>query len=152
VRGNDLEAVSASNDGCCIVWDLQRFVRKGNVNGNTFFKCVAFSDDESQLLTCGTDRKIAYWDAVDGSTIRELYDEEAAAELNALAISTDGASFISGGADRLVKLWSYDEGYCGAVGEGHSGSITDLKISPDSQTFVSVGDEGAILVWNAPDV
>ena len=142
VRGNDLEAVSASSDGCCIIWDLQRFVRKGNVNGNTFFKCVVFSDDESQLLTCGTDRKIAYWDPTDGSTIRELYDEEAAAELNALAISTDGTQFISGGADRQVKLWSYDEGYCGAVGEGHSGSITDLKISPDSQSFVSVGDEG----------
>eukprot|EP01048_Picozoa_sp_COSAG05_P006553 COSAG05_NODE_432_length_9860_cov_10.291056_2_plen_606_part_00 len=149
VRGNDLEAVSASDDGSCIVWDLQRFVRRGNLLANTFFKSVLFSDDESQLLTCGTDRKIAYWDSVDGSTIRELYDEEVAAEVNALAISTDGTSFISGGADRLVRLWNYDEGQTNAVGEGHSGSITDLKISPDTQTFVSVGDEGAILVWGA---
>ena len=149
VRANDLECVSASNDGSCIVWDLTRFVRRGNVLANTFFKCVLFSDDESQLLTCGTDRKIAYWDAVDGSTIRELYDEEAAAELNALAISTDGTTFISGGADRLVKVWNYDEGYCHYVGAGHSGQITDLKISPDSESFVSVGDEGAVLVWRA---
>eukprot|EP01047_Picozoa_sp_COSAG01_P001135 COSAG01_NODE_24_length_37608_cov_19.303154_22_plen_90_part_00 len=72
-------------------------------------RCVLFSDDETQLLTCGTDRKISYWDAYDGSTIRELIDEETAAELNALALSTDGTTFISGGADRLVKLWSYDE-------------------------------------------
>jgi len=149
VRGNDLEAVSASNDGSCIIWDLQRFVRRGNLLANTFFKSVKFSDDESQLLTCGTDRKIAYWDAVDGSTIRELYDEEAAAEHNALAISTDGTTFVSGGADRLVRVWNYDEGQVSAIGEGHSGAITDLDISPDSQTFVSVGDEGAILVWGA---
>ena len=150
VRGNDLEAVSASDDGSCIIWDLQRFVRRGNALANTFFKCVLFSDDESQLLTCGTDRKVAYWDAVDGTTIRELYDEEAAAELNALALSTDGTTFVSGGADRLLKFWNYDEGYCNFVGEGHSGNITDVKISPDSANFVSVGDEGAILVWNAP--
>lgn len=150
VRGNDLEAVSASDDGSCIIWDLQRFVRRGNVQANTFFKSVLFSDDESQLLTCGTDRKIAYSDAVDGTTIRELYDEEAAAELFALALSSNGQSFISGGADRLVKLWNYDEGYCNFVGEGHSGNITDLQIAPDSSTFVSVGDEGAILVWEAP--
>ena len=48
-----------------------------------------------------------------------------------------------------MRLWNYDEGQTNAVGEGHSGSITDLKISPDAQTFVSVGDEGAILVWGA---
>jgi WD40 repeat protein len=29
-------------------------------------RCVLFSDDETQLLTCGTDRKISYWDAYDG--------------------------------------------------------------------------------------
>eukprot|EP01047_Picozoa_sp_COSAG01_P001134 COSAG01_NODE_24_length_37608_cov_19.303154_21_plen_113_part_00 len=40
VRGNDLECVSACNDGSCIIWDLQRFVRRGNLLANTFFKCV----------------------------------------------------------------------------------------------------------------
>jgi hypothetical protein len=40
VRGNDLECVSACNDGSCIIWDLQRFVRRGNLLANTFFKCA----------------------------------------------------------------------------------------------------------------
>ena len=53
---------------------------------------------------------------------------------------------------KKVKLWGYDEGYCYYVGVGHSGSVVRCKISPDQQTIVSVGDEGAIFLWTMPNV
>ena len=49
-------------------------------------------------------------------------------------------------------MWGYDEGYNYYVGVGHSGSIVKCKVSPDHQTIVSVGDEGAIFLWSMPDV
>jgi WD40 repeat protein len=58
--------------------------------------------------------------------------------------------FVSGGGDRLMKLWHYDDGAVMAVGVGHSGTITKAAISPDSRTIVSVGEEGAILLWTMP--
>jgi WD40 repeat protein len=56
----------------------------------------------------------------------------------------------SGGADQLVKVWLYDEGDCIAVGAGHSGAVTKVKISPDRRTVVSVGAEGGIFIWRMP--
>lgn len=52
-------------------------------------------------------------------------------EINALAITKEGEHFVSGGEDKKVKLYDYDEGICYYVGKGHSGSITKLCFSPD---------------------
>ncbi|MCO5597565.1 hypothetical protein L7F22_051643 [Adiantum nelumboides] len=147
VRKNDSECVSSSDDGSCVVWDLTRFTRNNSFFGSTFFKAVLYHPDESQLLTTGTDRKITYWDAFDCSPIR-VVDGSLSAEMYSIDISPDGMAFVSGGADREVKLWNYDEGHCYFVGHGHSEPITKVKISPDQHHVVSVGGEGAIFIWD----
>ena len=60
----------------------------------------------TQLLTCGTDRKLTYWDVTDMNAIR-IVDGSESAEINTLDISHDGHFFVSGGADKKVKLWHY---------------------------------------------
>eukprot|EP00164_Ancoracysta_twista_P002403 GFYU01003183.1.p1 GENE.GFYU01003183.1~~GFYU01003183.1.p1 ORF type:complete len:615 (+),score=173.33 GFYU01003183.1:168-2012(+) len=149
VRQNDSEAVSASSDGSCIVWDLRRFVRNTSLFASTFFKSIVYHPEESQLLTTGTDRKITYWDTFDGSAIR-IVDGSEEAEVNSLDITDNGKMFVSGGGDKLVRVWEYEMGIAYHVGLGHSGVITRLKISPDSQTIVSVGDEGGVFIWKFP--
>jgi WD40 repeat protein len=151
VRNNDSESVSASSDGSCIIWDMNRFVRNNSLFASTFFKSILYHPDESQLLTTGSDRKITYWDAYDGSAIRIL-DGSQTAELNSLAISASGDLFVSGGADKVVRVWSYDDGIANYKGIGHSGAINRVKISPDQQTIISVGSEGAIMMWRCPPV
>ncbi|GBF88745.1 flagellar associated protein [Raphidocelis subcapitata] len=141
------EAVSASSDGSCIVWDLTTHRRRASLYGNTFFTCVAYHPDDSQIVTCGTDRKITYWDAYDCQAIR-VVEGSASATVGALVTSPDGEALLSGGADRLVKLWGYDDGLCHAAGAGHSGAVTGLQVSPDGGRVVSVGAEGGIFVWN----
>lgn len=59
IRKNNLECVSSSSDGSCIVWDLTRYVRNQVIFAPSFFKCVSYYPDESQILTSGTDRKVA---------------------------------------------------------------------------------------------
>ena len=76
VRNNDLEFVSASSDGSCIIWDMRRFARNNSLFASTFFKAVLYHPDESQLLTTGSDRKITYWDTFDGQAIRVLEGSE----------------------------------------------------------------------------
>lgn len=48
-----------------------------------------------------------------------------------MAITKEGEHFVSGGEDKFVKLWGYDEGMCVYNGIGHSGAITKITISPD---------------------
>lgn len=37
-----------------------------------------------------------------------------------------GDHFVSGGGDKSVKLWGYDDGMCYYNGVGHSGSIVKV--------------------------
>jgi len=150
VNKNDDQAVSSSFDGSCIVWDLQSHTRLTCLFESTMFKQVLYHPDESQLLTAGSDRKITYWDCFDGQAIRML-DGSDSGEINALAITHEGEHCVSGGEDKKVKIWDYDEGICGWEGIGHSGGITKVAISPDQSFIVSVGSEGAIFLWHTPD-
>ena len=102
------------------------------------------------MLTTGSDRKITYWDCFDGQDIRRL-DGSDSGEINSLAITKEGEHFVSGGEDKTIKLWDYDEGICYYQGVGHSGVINNVAISPDQKTIVSVGSEGAIFCWHMPE-
>lgn len=105
--------------------------------------------DESQLLTCGTDRKITYWDVLNMHAIR-IIDGSEMADVNSLHANCDGHFFVSGGADKKVNLWNYDEGSKYYEGIGHSGSVSKVRISPNEMRVISVGSEGGIYVWSIP--
>lgn len=66
-------------------------------------------------------------------------------------ITSEGKHFVSGGQDGIIRIWNYDEGICYYSGEGHSGHINKLKISPDQRRIVTVGSEGAIFLWDMPE-
>ncbi|KAI8910144.1 WD40-repeat-containing domain protein [Gorgonomyces haynaldii] len=149
IRKNNLECVSSSSDGSCIVWDLTRYVRNQVLFAPSFFKCVSYFPDESQILTSGTDRKVAYWEAFDGSLIREL-DASQSDAINGMDISSNGKLFVIGGSDKLVKVYRYEEGDVMSVGIGHSTDITRVRIAPNDQTVVTVSTDGAVFQWQMP--
>ncbi|XP_064900040.1 cilia- and flagella-associated protein 52-like [Columba livia] len=124
----------------------RRYVRKQMILDNTLFKCVCYHRGEYQIITSGTDRKIVYWEGLDGSAIREVQGS-LSSSINGMDITADGASFVTGGDDHLVKLWDYKEGTVTHVGVGHSGNITRLKICPANKYMVSVSAAGAVLIW-----
>ncbi len=70
---------------------------------NTIFRQVRYRPDEAQILTVGSDRKAGYWEVFDGSLIREV-EVATTGSVNALDISTDGVTFVTGGDDRLLKV------------------------------------------------
>jgi WD40 repeat protein len=129
---------------------------------------VLYHPEESQLLTTGSDRKITYWETFDGQAIR-MIDGSDEGEVNALAVTKEGEHFISGGEDKEVKLWGYDEGICYYTGTGHSGAITRVLYtyhnqyrllsvqtrSPSYQSELKVFNYntifiGSIFIWKMP--
>ena len=91
--------------------------------------------------------QVTYWDAYDGQAIR-IIDGSDSNEVNALAIDRDGDAIVRGGGDKLVRVWGYDEGHCYFIGVAHSGSITQVAVTPDKSRIVSVGTEGGIFCWD----
>ncbi|XP_014217506.1 cilia- and flagella-associated protein 52-like [Copidosoma floridanum] len=149
INHDGTEAISSSTDGTCIIWDIERMVRKQVLMGNTMYMSACFSTNGVQILTCGTDRKIAYWETLDGSMIRELEGSGAGA-LNCIDVSPDGQYFVTGGNDGVVKFWNYNAGETTHVGMGHAAIITACKISPDGKHIVTASGDGAILIWKCP--
>jgi WD40 repeat protein len=49
-------------------------------------------------------------------------------------------------------VWDYDESQPLGTGVGHSAGIRQVCISPDQETIVSVGAEGAVFVWSMPSL
>ncbi|KAH9519798.1 Cilia- and flagella-associated protein 52 [Bulinus truncatus] len=151
IRSNDKECASAGGDGTTIIWDLTKGIRKNVVFANTLFKSVCYGEEELQIITCGTDHKLGYWETYDGSMIRELEAAKAGA-INSLDISADQRTLVTGGEEKLIKLWLYREGVVTHVGQGHSASILRIRIAPDIRSIVSVSEDGAILQWRFPKV
>ncbi|KAA0148337.1 hypothetical protein FNF29_06724 [Cafeteria roenbergensis] len=150
VSADNDEAVTSSADGSCIVWNLRRSVRQSAIFASTVFRGVRYHPDESQLLTCGSDRKLGYWDTTDGTAIRQL--DASSAELLCVDVARDGLSLATAGADKTVRVWLYDEGVPLASGVGHSESVTAVRVSPDGHHVASVGLDGAIMLWTYPEL
>eukprot|EP01084_Bolivina_argentea_P258167 435131_1 len=150
VNRDSTQCVSGSMDGSCILWDLIRGVRLAALIESTKFRSVLYYPDESQYLTCGSNRRITYWDAYDSSQIRVIEGGEKG--MMALDMEEMGEWFVSGGEDALVKVWDYDDGLVKSIGRGHSGCINSVKISPDKSYIASVGDEGGIFFWSRLNV
>jgi WD40 repeat protein len=148
VNKDNTQAITASSDGCCIVWDLERYVRIAAFFEPNVFEAVLYHPDESQMLTCGSNHKITYWDSVDSQPIRVIEGGERG--MTSLDIDSTGEFFVSGSEDRLVKVWHYDDGLPVAVGKGHSGKVKYIKFSPDFKFIVSVGSAGEIIFWDLP--
>jgi cilia- and flagella-associated protein 52 len=150
VNTDETDVISASSDGSCIMWDLKKGVRTMAFFESNVTKGLAYHPDQSQILTCGTNCKITYWDAVDGEAIREI--EGGNDFIQCLDVDHVGEYFLSGSGarERHIKIWHYDEGLPAAIGIGHSGGILDVKYSPDLSTIASVGSTGEIIIWEVP--
>ena len=152
IKADYSECVSASADGSCITWslaDANPFVRINALFAANFFKAAVYHPDESQLLTCGTDRKITYWDVANMQAIRVI-DGSETAEINALHLNADGKFMVWGGADKTLRIGNYDEGSTYYEGVGHAGALTAVRISPDEARIISTGTEGGIFLWKVP--
>ncbi|KAK5642123.1 hypothetical protein RI129_008290 [Pyrocoelia pectoralis] len=149
VNKADDEAISASTDGSCIIWDIVHHCRKQVLFANTLFLCVKYYPTDVQILTGGSDRKLGYWESLDGNLVREIEGSTSGA-INSLDISDDGVHFVSAGDDQIVKVWKYQEGITTHIGIGHSAVITTVRFSPDMEFIVSSSAAGSIFVWKNP--
>ena len=75
--------------------------------------------------------------------------------INSVKFSSEGNLLISGGADRLVKLWDAHNGAAVRTLTGHVHSVLALAVSPDGTLLASGGRQGnlrpsSIKLWSLP--
>jgi len=105
-----------------------------------------FTPDDIQILTCGTDRNIAYWETLDCSLVREI-EGSTVGTLNCIDISPDGRYFVTGSNDCTVKIWEYETADITHIGVCHAAIVTGCKFSPNNKKLVTTSADGAIVIW-----
>ena len=137
---------SVSHDGSVIIWDAERVVGRQRFMGQAFFNGADLHIETGILITVSSDKRIVFWDGFNASIIREI-EGSVTAQPNSICLSPDEELFVTGGDDKLVKVWGFQSGDLEAVGKGHCGFIKKAIYSPDQSIIVSVGAEGGIYIW-----
>jgi len=149
VTKDGTKCVAGCSDGLCGILDLCCKSLISYLRADTICMDLCLHPMEHQVITCGSNLKLVFWELFDSSLIREV-DGSLSGTINAIDVTSDGCDFVTGGDDKLVKVWRYDECMMTHLGQGHSSPITRVKISPDDSYIVSVGSDGAIFLWDFP--
>mmetsp|Transcript_735 Transcript_735/g.2495 ORF Transcript_735/g.2495 Transcript_735/m.2495 type:complete len:528 (-) Transcript_735:2384-3967(-) len=138
---------SASKDCTAIIWKVKSptevvpmHVLKGHSKALAF---VAWSPDDTMLVTCGNDSYIKLWDVATGSCMHTFTKHTES--VTACAWMPDGKRFVSGGLDKCTYMWNID-GQVVAQWKGHR--INDLAVTHDGSTLVSICSEKKIRVFH----
>ncbi|KAH7823813.1 putative WD repeat-containing protein 16 [Monocercomonoides exilis] len=148
VNFEDTECVSVSDDGTCYTWSLSdRYVRLKQMMKHANFLGVDYlPPDCCQVVVCGSDRMVSYYDSVEGKLLREL--ELSEQEIMDVAINPTGSLLACAGRDKMVKVVDYDEGKIVLLGQGHPEMVSCLAWSPDGYYIVSGSHDGSVFVWS----
>ncbi len=116
---------------------------------------MAFSLDNRYVITGGADRNIFLWDL---QTHRAGSDNSFAetpirvytghmAEITSTAFIKN-KRFLSGSADRTLRLWDIDSGQCLKVFKEHSEAITSIWADRNGLIAVCGSIDGSIRIWD----
>ncbi len=85
-------------------------------------------------------------DLENGKVLREINQGN---RVWALGVSRDGHRLVSGGVDKIVRVWNADNGEQLLTYEGHKDHVTRAIFMPDGKEVATVGHDHTLRVWNA---
>ena len=86
------------------LWDVKAGKELRRLTGHTEgINALAFSTDNTKLLSCASDKSIRLWDVQTGKQLKLLEGHKGS--VTGVAFSKDGTRAVSGSWDGSVKLW-----------------------------------------------
>merc|ERR1712127_451248 len=150
--------LSSSRDKTVIVWQLTRedteygFPRRF-VGHTKDVLSVAFSVDNRQIVSASRDKTIKLWNTL--GECKYTIGEQGGAEGHTEWVSCvnfvpnqQNPSIVSGGWDKIVKVWNMSNCKLRTNPVGHSGYINAVTVSPDGSLCASGGKDGVAMLWD----
>jgi WD40 repeat protein len=85
---------------------------------------------------------------VEAALYREVRRFEGVEGVQSVALSRDGRRLLTGGKDKIVRVWEVSTGKVLHGLRGHTGMISCVAFSPDGQRAVSAGEDKSIRLWD----
>ncbi|KAG0020813.1 cross-pathway control WD-repeat protein cpc2 [Podila clonocystis] len=143
-------ALSASWDKTLRLWDLntgnttRRFV--GHTND---VLSVSFSADNRQIVSGSRDKTIKLWNTL-GECKFNIQEDGHTEWVSCVRFSPNPANpvIVSGGWDKVVKVWELTKCKLRSNHIGHTGYINTVTVSPDGSLCASGGKDGITMLWD----
>jgi WD40 repeat protein/serine/threonine protein kinase len=146
---NQRQALSASQDGKVIVWDVQTGeAQMVYEQGSAIFSAVFSPDGHSILI--GTGDGSALWlNAQTGEVIHHLEGHQDV--IWSVAISPDGRTALTGSRDANIIWWDVSTQTERARLNGHTDVVWDVDFSDDGEFALSGSGDGTAILWKLSD-
>ncbi|KAF9174733.1 WD repeat-containing protein 83 [Mortierella sp. AD010] len=69
-------------------------------------------------------------------------------QINACQYNSTGEYILTGGVDRVVRLWNPTTRFCIKTYEAHGWEVLDLAVSPENGKFASCGGDKSVFLWD----
>jgi WD40 repeat protein len=132
--------VSGSNDKLVKVWNIQKAQKVSQMDRhNSQPTCITASN---RAIISGASDGIKVW-SLKGHCLNTL-----PSPASCIALTSNGRYLISGGIDKLMKIWDIEKGCLLHSLRGHKGIITALSVAK-GMAFTGSAD-GSVKVWSVP--
>jgi WD40 repeat protein len=138
--------ISASRDHTIKLWDVESGECERTLEASEVV-CLALTVDRACLISGCGNGVVLLWKLRNGQQLASFRCHEGG--VSSVAVTPDGASFITGSWDNTIKLWNFDDPQQPALTfVGHTSSITSVIVSTDGSRVYSSSDDESIFMWN----
>ena len=142
-------ALSGSWDKDLRLWDLEMGKSVTRFTGHSKdVLSVSFSEDDRQICSGSRDKTIRLWNT--RGDHKFTFEDDCHTEwVSCIRFSPckRDPTIVSGGWDRVVKVWDLQTCTLKTNLHGHSGYINCVEISPDGALCASGGKDGLVHLW-----
>jgi Prp8 binding protein len=138
---------SASADKTLLVWDVEtgKRVKKFQEHGS-HVNSVCCAREDSHLLASGSDDCSArIWDTRVRRSLQTFTNKY---QQTAVAFSADDNLLFTGGIDNIVQAWDRRKMAVAFTLQGHTDTITSLRLSPDGSYLLSNAMDSSLRIWD----
>ena len=143
---HEQRAISASNNGNIIIWDLVNGTILNTLYGHSdIINTLAITSDEKLLVSGSDDCSLKIWDLATCNNVYTLEGHDG--EVRAASINSAAQIIISASDDNTLKIWNLLNGECLKTLYGHEDAVKILALTVNGEEIISASDDYTLKIW-----